>query len=58
MRTHRLGGYLMMAAGVLFLVAAAVPSPWTVGVALAGAFAAGVGSLVYSYIAWKQETSQ
>lgn len=58
MRTHRLGGYLMMLAGLVFLIAAAVPSPWSVGLAIAAAVAAGAYSLVYSYFVWKQETSR
>lgn len=57
MRTHRVGGYLMLAAGLLWLVAAALPSPWTYGLALAALIISSVGSLVYSYFAWKQETA-
>ena len=58
MRTHRVGGYLMLTAGLFWLVAAALPSPWTYGLALAALITSSVGSLVYSYFAWKQETAQ
>lgn len=58
MRTHRVGGYLLVAAGLLMLVAAAVQSPWTIILAFAAVLVAGFGSLVYSYFAWKQETSR
>jgi uncharacterized membrane protein len=57
-RTHRVGGYLLAAAGVVLLVAAALPSAWTFALGLAAVLFAGLGSLVYSYFAWKQETSQ
>jgi uncharacterized membrane protein len=57
-RTHRVGGYLMAGAGVVLLIAAALPGTWTFALGVAAAIAAGFGSLVYSYFAWKQETSQ
>ena len=57
-RTHRVGGYLLAGAGVVLLVAAALPSAWTFALGVAAAIAAGFGSLVYSYFAWKQESSQ
>lgn len=58
MRTHRVGGYLLAAAGVVLLIAAALPRGWTFALGLAAVLAAGFGSLVYSYFAWKQETSR
>ena len=57
-RTHRVGGYLLAGAGVVLLVAAAIPSAWTFALGVTAAIAAGFGSLVYSYFAWKQESSQ
>lgn len=57
-RTHRVGGYLLAGAGVVLLVAAAFPGAWTFALGVAAAIAAGFGSLVYSYFAWKQESSQ
>ena len=57
-RTHRVGGYLLAGAGVVLLVSAAFPGPLTFALGVAAAIAAGFGSLVYSYFAWKQESSQ
>lgn len=58
MKTHRVGGYLMVLAGLLMFLAAAVQRGWTLMVAFAAVLAAGFGSLVYSYFAWKQEHLQ
>jgi uncharacterized membrane protein len=58
MRTHRVGGYLLAGAGVVLLVAAALPRIWTVALGAAAVALAAFGSLIYSYFAWKQETSQ
>ncbi|MDB4874170.1 MAG: hypothetical protein JWM41_616 [Gemmatimonadetes bacterium] len=57
-RTHRVGGYLMVIAGVLAVCFAFAP-PEVAGpaVGVLGA-AAALGSVVYSYVAWKQETSR
>jgi immunity protein, SdpI family len=55
MKTHRVGGYLIVGAGILMLLAAVVASPWTLAVGFTAVLAAGFGSLVYSYFAWKQE---
>ena len=58
MRTHRVAGYLLAGAGVVLLAGAALPGPWTFALGVVAAIAAGFGSLVYSYFAWKQENSQ
>jgi uncharacterized membrane protein len=58
MRTHRVAGYLLAGAGVVLLIAAAVPSAWTFALGVAAAASAAIGSAVYSYFAWKQETSK
>jgi immunity protein, SdpI family len=58
MRTHRVGGYLLAGAGVVLLVAAALPRAWTFTLGAAAVATATFGSLIYSYFAWKQETSQ
>jgi uncharacterized membrane protein len=54
-RTHRVGGYLFIAAGVLALitslVAGAAAIPVSVGLAVAAAFVAAA----YSYALWRQE---
>jgi uncharacterized membrane protein len=57
MRTHRVGGYLLAAAGLVLLVAAALPRLWTITLGGVALVVASFGSLVYSYVAWKQETS-
>jgi hypothetical protein len=48
----------MAGAGVTMLLSAALPSAWTFALGLAAVLIAGFGSLVYSYFAWKQESSQ
>lgn len=57
-RTHRLGGYLMVAVGVLLIGAALMPGPQTAVIAIGGIAAMAVISVVYSYVAWRQETSR
>jgi hypothetical protein len=57
-RTHRVGGYLLAGAGVVLLIAAALPRRWTFALGVAAVLSAGFGSLVYSYFAWKQERPQ
>ena len=57
-RTHRVGGYLLAGAGVILLIAAALPRRWTFALGVAAVLSAGFGSLVYSYFAWKQERPQ
>lgn len=56
-RTHRVGGYLLAGAGVVLLVAATLPRAWTFALGITAVAAASLGSLIYSYFAWKQETS-
>jgi len=56
-RTHRVGGYLMTASGAAIIIGALVTKlagPLII-VCIAGA---GLGSVIYSYVAWKQETSR
>ena len=55
-RTHRVGGYCMVAAGLVVL-ASALLAPGTASVALLVAAVAGASlvPLVYSYLAWRQE---
>lgn len=57
-RTHRVGGYLLTGAGVVLLLGAALPGFWTFALGVAAVVIAGFGSLLYSYFAWKQESSQ
>ena len=57
-RTHRVGGYLLAGAGLVLLVGAVRPGALSFALGVAAVIAAGFGSLVYSYFAWKQESSQ
>lgn len=57
-RTHRVGGYLLAAAGLVLIGAAVAPGTWTFTLGVAAVIVAAFGSLVYSYFAWKQETSK
>ena len=57
-RTHRLGGYVMMVGGLALAFASLLPvtiTPPLIAVVLA---AVGVWAMVYSYVAWRQETSR
>ena len=57
-RTHRVGGYLLAAAG-LVIVAASFLRPPILGTVVAIAIGgAALASVVYSYIAWKEESSR
>ena len=56
-RTHRVGGYLLAGAGVVLIVAGAVPGRVAFTLGTAAVAAAALGSFIYSFIAWKQETS-
>ena len=54
-RTHRVAGRLLVLAGLAGLVATlALPPPWGFVVLVAGASAAGVWSVVFSYLVWRR----
>ncbi|MGI8496099.1 MAG: SdpI family protein [Gemmatimonadaceae bacterium] len=55
-RTHRVGGYLMMATGVLLVITGAFGVVWLPLVVTVCGLGMVVGLLGYSYVAWKQET--
>lgn len=57
-RTHRVGGYLLTSAGLILLLAALASGPWAFALGMAAVLAASLGSVIYSYFAWKQETSK
>ena len=57
-RTHRLGGYLFVVAGMSLLLLAVLPSSVALPLIITVTVVASVVPLVYSYFAWKQETSQ
>lgn len=52
-RTHRIGGYAMMAAGAMLLLTAAVPSVFPMWLAIALAVSAALAPAVYSYFLWR-----
>jgi len=56
-RTHRVGGFLMVAAGIASIVSAFVPGAAGIWAFLVAVLIASLGSIIYSYFAWKQETS-
>jgi uncharacterized membrane protein len=57
-RTHRIGGYLFVVCGLLMILSAAFPPPAAFSIMIAGGVLAGLGSVAFSFIAWKQETSK
>lgn len=57
-RTQRAGGYALVASGIVVMLAAALPPRLGVPVLLVASLAAAAYSVVYSYIAWRQESSR
>lgn len=57
-RTHRVGGYVMTATGVLAIITAFFSSPLALVAFAVLAIAMSVGLMAYSYFAWKQETAK
>ena len=55
-RTHRVGGYLLLGAGIIVMLAAlAAPARLIAPITMVAIFGAAGGSVVYSYAAWRQE---
>ena len=54
-RSHRLGGYLMVGAGLLTIGAAFLAPPLNVLIAVVSLIAAGLIPVVYSYVLWSRE---
>lgn len=54
-RTHRVGGYAMVLAGLLVIAMAFVQSSRFVYVIVGAVFGSALFSVVYSYFAWRQE---
>ena len=54
-RTHRLGGLLFVLTGIILIVAGLIPSVVSIGVAIAAGVLTTAVTLVYSYVAWRQE---
>ena len=57
-RTHRVGGYVMTATGVLALIAAFFTNPFALVTFAVLAGVMSLGLVAYSYFAWKQETAK
>jgi uncharacterized membrane protein len=56
-RTQRVGGYLLVMAGVAGLLSAALPRSVGFPVFFGATTIAVIGAVAYSFVAWKQETS-
>lgn len=57
-KTHRLGGKLMVAAGlILFVLSFVLPQSYMVYALLATVMPASLGSAIYSWVLWQQEQS-
>jgi uncharacterized membrane protein len=54
-RTHRVGGYVMMAFGIMLASTALLGGPWTKAIIIAGAVALVIGTYGYSYLIWRSE---
>jgi uncharacterized membrane protein len=57
-RTHRVGGYLFVIAGVVFTVMALSPLPLPGAAIAATVCGVAVISIAYSFVAWRQETAR
>jgi uncharacterized membrane protein len=55
--THRFSGYMFIIAGMLMCLAAFLPSPINIIIALTGVVVSGVFSIVYSYILFRKVNS-
>jgi uncharacterized membrane protein len=54
--THRVGGYLMAGLGVLLVVSAALaPAAATFILVVGGVVIVALGTIIYSYVVWRQE---
>jgi uncharacterized membrane protein len=58
-RTHRLGGYMMTAAGFVMIAAGLLlPAELSIMVVVAAVASAAIAPAVYSYLTWKREIKQ
>jgi immunity protein, SdpI family len=57
-RTHRVGGYLVFSLGIVAAVAALVPQSFTFPVIGIIGTVTALAMVIYSYVAWRQETSR
>jgi uncharacterized membrane protein len=54
-KTHRIGGYAFVIAGVILIGMGFARPAWLVMTLFAGAALAGLVPVVYSYILWREE---
>lgn len=54
-RTHRVGGWIFVLFGIILMATPLLPETLGVGLFVVGVFAAIVGTIGYSYIAYRQE---
>lgn len=54
-RAHRVGGYTMVAGGLVVVISAFLPQPLGVFVALSSLLTAAIVPIVYSYVLWARE---
>jgi uncharacterized membrane protein len=54
-KTHRVGGYLMVLAGVLIMLATFLPARYFTWIVLGSTFGMAIGMIGYSYVAWRGE---
>jgi uncharacterized membrane protein len=54
-QTHRIGGALFIASGILAVLAAALPGPVAYWLVLAPVICSSVFAVVYSYVLWRRE---
>jgi uncharacterized membrane protein len=54
-RTHRLGGLMLVITGIALVIAGLIPGPVSLAFAIAIGFVTTAATLIYSYVAWRQE---
>ena len=54
-RTHRVGGRVMVVAGLIVAVSGLAPAPWPVILVTVAAIGGAVVPIVYSYVAWRED---
>jgi uncharacterized membrane protein len=53
-QTHRVGGRVMVAGGLLVLLGSFLPFPWGLALAVVGALVPAVGITIYSYVLYRR----
>lgn len=57
-RTHRVGGYLIAIAGLVIVATSVAPMAYTGPIILTVIVVSSLATVVYSYVAWRHETSR